>query len=124
MEKPEHQVRQLEDSDGVKHRTNIGGEAMPEPVQHVHFKTVVLLIVSLMTCLSYSIDAELISSQAVVGAYFAQVYHIVGAGFLANNVTTVVGGQVQGTWLVSTMSIAAATLGPAVSQAADYWGRK
>ncbi|MCJ1475736.1 hypothetical protein MMC13_004400 [Lambiella insularis] len=30
---------------------------------------------------------------AVVGAYFAQVFHVVGAGFLAGSVTTVVGGQ-------------------------------
>ena len=56
--------------------------------------------------------------------YFVQVFHIVGAGFLANKVTAVVGGANKGTWLASIMGIAAASLGPPVSQAADYWGRK
>ena len=72
----------------------------------------------------FLLNPGLIDSQAIVGAYFAQTYHVVGAGFLANSVTAVVGGQGQSTWLVSTMTIAAATLGPPVSQAADYWGRK
>ncbi len=72
----------------------------------------------------FLLDPGLIDRQAIVGAYFAQVYHVVGAGFLANSVTEVVGDQGQGTWLASTMTIAAATLGPPVSQAADYWGRK
>lgn len=38
--------------------------------------------------------------------------------------TAVVGGANQGTWLVSVMSISAACLGPPVSQAADFWGRR
>jgi MFS family permease len=59
-----------------------------------------------------------------VGAYFAQVFHLVGAGFLATSVTAVVGGSGQSTWLVATMTIMTAALCPPVSQAADYWGRK
>lgn len=59
-----------------------------------------------------------------MGTYFAQVFHVVGSGFLANSITVVVGGQNQSTWFASSIAIATATLGPPVSQAVDYWGRK
>jgi MFS family permease len=36
----------------------------------------------------------------------------------------VVGGADRATWLSSTVAIETAVLGPPISQAADYWGRK
>ncbi len=44
MEKTEYQVRPLEDPNHVQH-SDSDVEASLEPVQHVHLKTVVLLIV-------------------------------------------------------------------------------
>lgn len=62
--------------------------------------------------------------QAIVAIYFVQVLHLAGNGLLASNITAVTGGADKSTWLVSCMAISAAGLGPPVSQAADYWGRK
>ena len=56
--------------------------------------------------------------------YAVQVFHLVGAGLLSNEITSVVGGANKSTWIVSAIAIEAGTLGPPVSQAADYWGRK
>ncbi|MCJ1471569.1 hypothetical protein MMC13_000209 [Lambiella insularis] len=81
MEKTEHASQQVEKTQSLDGDNSVE-EAM-DPVQHVHAKTLVLLF----------------------------VFHIVGAGFLANSVTAVVGGQGKGTWLASTMTIAVATLG-------------
>lgn len=62
--------------------------------------------------------------QAVVGAYFAQVFHIVGTGFLTNTITGAIGGADLGSWLTSVLTIILTALGPLVCQAADLWGRK
>ncbi len=56
--------------------------------------------------------------------YAVQVLHLVGSGLLSNVITSVVGGRNKATWVINPISIAAGTLGPPVSQAADYWGRK
>ena len=122
MEKNVHPKQQVEKPQS-SHDGDSGVEDGVEPVQHVHLKTIVLLFVR-PPCAALSIGRLLTGLQAIVMGYFSQVFHIVGAGFLANSVTAVVGGQGKGTWLASTMTITAATLGPPVSQAADYWGRK
>jgi predicted MFS family arabinose efflux permease len=63
-------------------------------------------------------------NKAIVGIYFVQVIHVAGNGLLSTAITSVVGGGNKATWLVSTTAITAAALGPPVSQASDYWGRK
>ena len=63
-------------------------------------------------------------NQAIVAIYFVQVLHVAGNGLLATDITDVTGGANKSTWLVSTIAISAAALGPPVSQSADYWGRK
>lgn len=59
-----------------------------------------------------------------MGVYFAQLVHIVGAGFLAREITGSIGGAGQAVWLTSVLTIVLVVIGPPVSQAADYWGRK
>ncbi|KAK5047654.1 hypothetical protein LTR84_006319 [Exophiala bonariae] len=68
--------------------------------------------------------ARIILMTAVVGAYFAQVFHIVGTGFLTNTITGAIGGADLGTWLTSSLTIILTALGPCVCQGADLWGRK
>lgn len=62
--------------------------------------------------------------KAIVGVYAVQVCHLAGSGLLSNTITAVVGEPNKATWVVSPISISAGILGPPVSQAADYWGRK
>lgn len=62
--------------------------------------------------------------QAVVGVYFAQIFFVTGSGLLSTNIVTVIGGANKLTWISSTQAIAAGILGPPISQAADFWGRK
>ncbi|KAK5948536.1 hypothetical protein OHC33_010432 [Knufia fluminis] len=76
-----------------------------EPEQHVHAKTIVLLI-------------------AVVGMYFVQVVFSGGVGVLSGTITGVVGGGNRSTWLTASIAICAGILSPPISQAADLWGRK
>ncbi|RVX68467.1 hypothetical protein B0A52_07890, partial [Exophiala mesophila] len=90
----EHDIHQPQDVDPEK-----------SGVQHVHAKTLVLVM-------------------AIVLIYLVQTLHLAGNGLLANTITSVTGGGAQSTWLVSCMAISAAALSPPISQAADYWGRK
>ena len=98
-------------------------ETKDEPVQHIHAKTVILLIVSRCRCRAFS---SLLTDnlQAVVGVYFVQVVHLTGIGVLAQTITAEIGGSAKSTWLAETVAITAGTLSPPVSQAADFWGRK
>ncbi|KAL2782938.1 major facilitator superfamily domain-containing protein [Aspergillus keveii] len=56
--------------------------------------------------------------------YFAQLVAIVGSGFLAQSMAQLLGGSDQVVWFSSVLNILSTALGPPVSQAADYWGRK
>jgi hypothetical protein len=43
---------------------------------------------------------------------------------MAQTITSQVGGETKERWLAETVAITAGTLSPAISQAADLWGRK
>ncbi|KAH6876788.1 major facilitator superfamily domain-containing protein [Thelonectria olida] len=49
---------------------------------------------------------------------------IVGAGAYARNIAAAVGGSDKTTWMAQAIAILTSILGPPISQAADYWGRK
>lgn len=98
-------------------------ERKDEPVQHIHAKTVILLIVSRYPSRTFSFTVT-DNLQAVVGVYFVQVVHLTGIGVLAQTITAEIGGLAKSTWLAETVAITAGTLSPPVSQAADLWGRK
>ncbi|KAH7248145.1 major facilitator superfamily domain-containing protein [Fusarium solani] len=55
---------------------------------------------------------------------FSQVAMIVGAGAYARDIAAAVGGSDKITWISQAIAIITSVLGPPVSQAADYWGRK
>ena len=76
-----------------------------ELVPHVHAKTILIVF-------------------AVALVYFAQVVNLVGVGAFGRDVAQVVGGVDKAGWLVSVVTIMTVVLGPPVSQAADYWGRR
>ncbi|KAI7781427.1 MFS general substrate transporter [Diaporthe eres] len=61
---------------------------------------------------------------AVFGIYFAQVYCLVGAGAQGASIAAQFNAPTQSSWLSGAMAIFTVVLGPIVSQAADYWGRK
>ncbi|PVH83866.1 MFS general substrate transporter [Cadophora sp. DSE1049] len=54
----------------------------------------------------------------------AQVMNLVGAGTFARDIAAVVGGSSESVWLSQVIAILTCVVGPPVSQAADYWGRK
>ncbi|KEF57072.1 uncharacterized protein A1O9_07262 [Exophiala aquamarina CBS 119918] len=57
--------------------------------------------------------------------YFTQLVNLVGAGSLARDIASVVGGGVdKQIWFTSVVAILTTTLSIPISQAADYWGRK
>ncbi|KAJ5738501.1 major facilitator superfamily domain-containing protein [Penicillium malachiteum] len=60
--------------------------------------------------------------MAVDMAYVAQLVALIGSGALATNIAAVTGGQTV--WFSSLITIFTSLLGPPISQAADYWGRK
>ncbi|KAB5549530.1 major facilitator superfamily domain-containing protein [Coniochaeta sp. 2T2.1] len=62
--------------------------------------------------------------MAINFIYFAHIVNVVGAGALATNIVSVIGGSGSTVWFASAITIATVVLCPPVSQAADYWGRK
>ncbi|KEF61169.1 uncharacterized protein A1O9_02734 [Exophiala aquamarina CBS 119918] len=61
---------------------------------------------------------------AVAGTYFGQLVLLVGGGLLSHSIAAVVGGASLTAWPTAVLGILVAALGPPVSQAADFWGRK
>lgn len=61
---------------------------------------------------------------AVSIVYLAQVFNLVGAGAYRLDIANVVGGPEKAIWLVTATTITVVVLGPPVSQAADFWGRR
>ena len=59
-----------------------------------------------------------------MGSYFATLVHIVGSGFLARSIVSVVGGSDKTVWITSVLTFQQLILGPPVAQAADFFGRK
>ncbi|OCT50237.1 siderophore iron transporter [Cladophialophora carrionii] len=55
---------------------------------------------------------------------FGQLMNLVGAGAFARDIAVTVGGSDQTVWLAQVIAILTTCLGPIISQAADYWGRK
>lgn len=62
--------------------------------------------------------------KAVAGTYFGQLVLLVGGGLLSHSIAAVVGGASLTAWPTAVLGILVAALGPPVSQAADFWGRK
>ncbi|KAJ9156078.1 Siderophore iron transporter [Pleurostoma richardsiae] len=56
--------------------------------------------------------------------YFVQLMNLVGVGAQGNIIAEHFGHPSQSTWLTQPITILTVVLGPIVSQAADYWGRK
>lgn len=67
---------------------------------------------------------ELTDLKAVAGTYFGQLVLLVGGGLLSHSIAAVVGGASLTAWPTAVLGILVAALGPPVSQAADFWGRK
>ncbi|KAK5307008.1 hypothetical protein LTR99_002700 [Exophiala xenobiotica] len=80
-------------------------EDAEEPVAHLNAKTFLVVF-------------------AVLTIYFAQLFNIVAAGALARDISAIVGGASQTSWLTTNIAIMTSVLGPPVCQAADYWGRR
>ncbi|KAL2795242.1 major facilitator superfamily domain-containing protein [Aspergillus keveii] len=55
---------------------------------------------------------------------FVQMTVLIGSGAFARDITNVVGGTDKATWFAQIIVIVTAALGPPISQAANYWGRK
>ncbi|KAK4998652.1 hypothetical protein LTR66_002156 [Elasticomyces elasticus] len=53
-----------------------------------------------------------------------QLLNLVGSGALARDMATAIGGSNNVIWLSTIIGIVTCVLGPPISQAADYWGRK
>jgi MFS family permease len=62
--------------------------------------------------------------QGVVTTYFASLFHLTGSGLLGNTIAGVLRSPDKATWVTLALIIMPATLCPAVSMAADYWGRR
>ncbi|KAG6366957.1 hypothetical protein INS49_001138 [Diaporthe citri] len=88
----------------ASHNTALS-EVGEEPKPHLHAKTFLAVF-------------------AVFGIYFAQVYCLVGAGAQGASIAAQFNAATQSSWLSGAMAIFTVVLGPIVSQAADYWGRK
>lgn len=80
-------------------------ESDREPMPHVHAKTFLAVF-------------------AVCLIYFAQVLALVGAGAQGQLIATYFDGSTDTVWLTAPITILTVVLGPIVSQASDYWGRK
>ena len=61
---------------------------------------------------------------AVSVVYLAQVINLVGAGAYRLAIAQTVGGADKAIWLVTATTLGVVVLGPPVSQAADFWGRR
>ncbi|KAK4500946.1 hypothetical protein PRZ48_006752 [Zasmidium cellare] len=61
---------------------------------------------------------------SIAGVYFATIVHITGSGLLAQTIAKQLGGPSLSTWLSLGITIPPACLGPSISLAADFWGRK
>ncbi|KAH8901206.1 MFS general substrate transporter [Thozetella sp. PMI_491] len=61
---------------------------------------------------------------AVNVIYFAHLVNLVGAGAQGQTIATHFNSSENTVWLLGPITILTVTLGPIVSQAADYWGRK
>ncbi|KAI3391206.1 hypothetical protein diail_7756 [Diaporthe ilicicola] len=97
-------VSEKESPENNSHDTGLD-EVGEEPKPHLHAKTFLAVV-------------------AVSGIYFAQVYCLVGAGAQGASIAAQFNAATQSSWLSGTMAIFTVVLGPIVSQAADYWGRK
>ena len=62
--------------------------------------------------------------QSVEFICFCQLTALVGSGFLASSISERFGAPTEGVWFSSALNILTVALGPPVSQAADFWGRK
>ncbi|KAB5517003.1 major facilitator superfamily domain-containing protein [Coniochaeta sp. 2T2.1] len=76
-----------------------------EPVPHVHLRTYLAVF-------------------AVCLIYFAQVFALVGAGSQGQVIAGIFGRTQDASWITAVIAIMTVVLGPIVSQASDYWGRK
>ncbi|KAJ9165483.1 MFS general substrate transporter [Coniochaeta hoffmannii] len=76
-----------------------------EPVPHVHLRTYLAVL-------------------AVCLIYFAQDFALVGAGSQGQVIASTFGRTQDASWITATIAILTVVLGPIVSQASDYWGRK
>ncbi|EGS21741.1 uncharacterized protein CTHT_0036080 [Thermochaetoides thermophila DSM 1495] len=76
-----------------------------EPQPHLHARTFLAVV-------------------AVNLIYVAQLFALVGAGSQGQIIAGHFGRTDQVTWLTAPITILTVVLGPIVSQAADYWGRK
>lgn len=61
---------------------------------------------------------------AVSVTYLAQVVNLVGAGAYRLVIASAVGGADKAIWIITATTITVVVLGPPISQAADYWGRR
>ncbi|KAB5515524.1 major facilitator superfamily domain-containing protein [Coniochaeta sp. 2T2.1] len=76
-----------------------------EPVPHVHWRTYLAVF-------------------AVCLIYFAQDFAPVGAGSQGQVIAGIFGRTQDASWITAVIAIMTVVLGPIVSQASDYWGRK
>ena len=97
----------------------------------VHLKTWIVVIVSHNTMEprqlsrhSNQLDIDCFVQQSICFLYFAQLVAIVGSGFLALYITQLLGIPESRVWPAAVITISGAAMGPPISQASDYWGRK
>ncbi|KAK5047456.1 hypothetical protein LTR84_006552 [Exophiala bonariae] len=81
------------------------GADVVDRVPRIHAKTIILVF-------------------SVYLAYLAGGYNIVVAGAYGRDVGIELGGEAQSIWLLQSGTIIIAVLSPAISEAADLWGRK
>lgn len=62
--------------------------------------------------------------QGVGSTYFVTIFHITGSGLLGSKIATLLGAPSMTVWITTVLTFQAVVLSPAISQAADYWGRK
>lgn len=62
--------------------------------------------------------------QSIAGVYFATIVHITGSGLLAQSIAKELRGPSLSVWVSLGITIPPACLGPTISLAADFWGRK
>ncbi|KAH7634619.1 major facilitator superfamily domain-containing protein [Sordaria sp. MPI-SDFR-AT-0083] len=87
-----------------EHDTSDGPEA-DDPVPHLHAKTFLAVF-------------------AVCLIYIAQLISLVGAGAQGQTIASHFHSAPQAIWFSAPITILTVVLGPIISQAADYWGRK
>ncbi|KAI1085747.1 major facilitator superfamily domain-containing protein [Whalleya microplaca] len=74
--------------------------------------------------MSQTSQSTFLAVFAVCLIYFAQLVNLVGAGAQGQTIATHFGETGNAVWLSAPITILTVVLGPIVSQAADYWGRK